>query len=76
MQPVKKRLAVRRATAGLAVANSRERNNADDRFLTGPKGASQISQCSVLVLVKDMPFPADYALPWLIWGALYAKISH
>ncbi len=52
MQPVRKRLAARRATAGLAVANSRERNNADDRFLAGPKGAFKIGQCGVAVLVK------------------------
>ena len=47
MQPFRKRLAARRATAGLAVANSRERNNADDRFLTGPEGAPQIGQFRV-----------------------------
>jgi hypothetical protein len=76
MQPGMKRLAVRRATAGLAVVNSREHNNADDCFLPGPKGASQIGQCRVAVLVKDMPFPADCALPWPIWDALHPKISH
>ena len=70
MQPVRKRLAARRATAGLAVANSREHNNADNRFLGGPKGAPQIDQCCVAnaptfgaVLVKGMPFPADCASP-------------
>ncbi len=70
MQLVRKRLTARRATAGLAVANSREHNNADDRFLTGPKGMSQIGQCRVAnaptfgaVLVKGMPFPADCASP-------------
>ena len=47
MQPVRKRLAARRATAGLAVANSREHNNVDDRFLAGPEGAPQIGQCRV-----------------------------
>ncbi len=59
MQPVRKHLAARRATAGLAVANSREHNNAEslphersecfgyDCFLTGPKGVSQIDQCGV-----------------------------
>jgi len=76
MQPVRKRLAARRATAGLAVANSREHNNADDRFLAGPKGAPQIGQCRVAALVKGMPFPADCALPWPIWDALLPKISH
>ena len=57
MQPVRKQLAARRATAGLAVANSREYNNAEglphersecfgyDCFLTGPKGVPQIGQC-------------------------------
>ena len=45
MQPFRKRLAARRVTAGLAVANSREHNNADSRFLNGPKGAPQIGQC-------------------------------
>ena len=38
MQPVRKQLTARRATAGLVIANSREYNNADDCFLTGPKG--------------------------------------
>ena len=77
MQPVRKRLAARRATAGLAVANSREPpkvgalgDNADDRFLAGPEGAPQIDQCASpkaptfgAVLVKGMPFPADCASP-------------
>ena len=47
LQPVRKQLAARRATAGLAVANSREHNKADDRFLAGPKGGPQIGQCRV-----------------------------
>jgi hypothetical protein len=51
-QPVRKQLAARRATAGLAVANSREHNTADGCFLAGPKGAPQIGQCRVAVLVK------------------------
>ena len=76
MQPVRKRLADRRATAGLAVANSREHNNADDLFLTGPEGVTQIDQCRVAVLGKGMPFPADRALPWPIWVTLHPKISH
>jgi len=70
MQLVRKRLAARRATAGLAVAHSREHNNADNRFLAGPEGTPQIGQCRVAnaptfgaVLVKDMPFPADCASP-------------
>jgi len=68
MQPVRKRLAARRATAGLAVANSRERNNADDRFLAGPKGTPQIGQRRVAnaptfgaVLEKLMPGSAPRA---------------
>jgi hypothetical protein len=58
LQPARMRLAARRATAGLAVANSKERNKAEslphersecfgyDRILAGPKGAPQISQCA------------------------------
>jgi hypothetical protein len=88
MQPFRKRLAARRATAGLAVAKSREHNNADDRFLAGPEGAPQIGQCASpkaptvgAVLVKGMPFPADclgmpHHLTWPIWDALQPKISH
>ena len=76
MQPVRKQLAARRATAGLAVANSREHNNAGGCFLAGPKGVPQIGQCRVAVLVKGMPFPADCALPWPIWDALHPKIYH
>ncbi len=83
MQPFRKRLAARRATAGLAVASSREHNNADSRFLAGPKGAPQNGQCRVAnaptfgaVLVKGIPFPADCVLPWPIWDALHAKMSH
>jgi len=61
MQPVRKLSAARRATAGLAVANSREHNNADGCFLTGPKGAPQIGQCRVAALEKGMPGPAPRA---------------
>jgi hypothetical protein len=57
-QPVRKRLAARRATAELAIANSREHNNAEglphersecfgyDRFPAGPQGTPQIGQCA------------------------------
>ena len=62
MQPVRKRLSARRATEGLAVAISREHNNADNRFLNDPEGTPQIGQCRVAnaptfgaVLVKGMP---------------------
>jgi hypothetical protein len=75
MQPVRKQSAARRATAGLAVANSREHNNAEGLphersecfghgcFLAGPKGAPQIGQCRVAVLEKGMPGPAPRAGP-------------
>jgi hypothetical protein len=76
VQPVRKRLAVRRATAGLAVANLREHNNADDGFLAGPQGVPQIGQCRVAILAKDLPFTVDRALPWSIWDALHPKIFH
>jgi len=76
IQPVRKPSAARRATAGLAAANSKEHNNADDGFLAGPKGASQMGQYCVAVLEKGMPFPADCALAWPIWDALNPKISH
>ena len=76
IQPVRKPLAARRATAGLAEDNSKEHNNADSGFLTGPMGAPQIGQFSVAVLEKGMPFSADCALPWPIWDALNPKISH
>ena len=74
MQPVRKRLAARRATAGLAVANSREHNNTEslpherseclvyDRFLPGPKGAPQIDQCRVAVLSKGHAIPCGLRL--------------
>ena len=83
MQPFRKRLAARRAIAGLAVANSREYNNADSRFLNGPKGAPQIGQCGVanaptfgVVLVKDMPFPADCASPNAPTVGALANLGH
>ena len=69
-QPDRKRLAARRATAGLTVANSREHTNADGCFLSDPAGASQIGQCASpkaptfgAALEKGMPFPADCASP-------------
>ena len=45
-------LDVRRASAGLAVANASERNTADGRLSSCPKGVAQIRQCSVAVLGK------------------------
>jgi hypothetical protein len=61
-QPVRKQLAARRATAGLAVANSREHNTADGCFLAGSKGAPQIGQCGVAVLVKGYAIPCGLRL--------------
>ncbi len=46
-QRVEKRLAARRMSAGLVIANSSEWNAADDRFSARPKGAPQIAQCCV-----------------------------
>jgi len=57
-----KRLAVRRASP--VMARPKRRNTADDRFTARPKGATQMIQYGVAVLVKDMPFPADCALSW------------
>ena len=47
MQRTEKRPAARRATAGLAVANSRERNNTDGRLSVRPKGTHPIGQSCV-----------------------------
>ena len=68
-----KRLAVRRASP--VMARPKRRNTADDRFTARPKGATQMIQYGVAVLVKDMPFPADCALSWIIWVALNPSIS-
>ena len=76
MQPAARRLAARRATAGLAVlCVSRVRNTADDRVPAGPKGAHQTGQSRVAVLGKGTPFPADCALPCPVWWALHPKLS-
>ncbi len=53
MQRTEKRPAARRATAGLAVANSSECNNAEGRLSARPKGAHRIGQCGVAALGKD-----------------------
>ena len=47
-----KRPDARRANAGLALANASERNKADDRLSSCPKGAAQIRQYGVAVLGK------------------------
>ena len=54
MQRTEKRPAARRATVGLALANSRERNNAEGRLSVRPKGAHPIGQCGVAALGKDL----------------------
>ena len=51
-QQYDKRPDARRANAGLARANASERNNADGRVSSCPKGAVQIRQCGVAVLGK------------------------
>jgi hypothetical protein len=57
--------------AGLALANASERNNADGRLSSCPKGAAQIRPCGVAVLDKGIwPLPTDCVLPWRIWAAL------
>ena len=40
------------------------------RFTTRPKGATRIIPYGVAALEKDMPFPADCALSWIIRVAL------
>jgi len=62
VQPVGKRLAARRASAGLAIANSSECNNADDRFPAGLKGVTHIDQCGVAALGKGTTFPCGLRL--------------
>ena len=54
MQRTEKRSAAGRATAGLAMANSRERNNGDGRLSARPKGAHRIGQFGVAALGKDL----------------------
>ena len=46
-QRVETRSSARRASAGLAVDNSNERNTADGRVSFRPKGAAQTAQCGV-----------------------------
>ena len=76
MQPVRKQPSALLCSLELATASPAVARLAADCFLAGPKGAPQIGQCRVAVLEKGMPFPADCALPWPIWGALHPKISH
>ena len=62
VQRDEKQLAARRATAALAIVNTREHNNADSRLSPRPKGAPQMRHYGVAVLEKGAPFPADCAL--------------
>jgi hypothetical protein len=49
-QRAEKRLAARRMSAGLSVANSSECNVADDCLSTRPEGVPQIAQCGVAAI--------------------------
>ena len=68
-QRVVKRLAARRMSVGLVIANSSECNAADDRFTARPKGVKSpnaalqpLAICPILLRVC--------ALPWTIsWGS-------
>ena len=53
---------------------AKRRNTADERCTASPKGAARMIQYGVAVLVKDMPFPADCALSWIIRAALSPPI--
>jgi len=66
MQRVEKSLAARRANAGLAVANSRKYNDADEGFSTRPKGVSLMHHSCVAHLENDWSFSAESALLWHI----------
>ena len=57
-----RRLAARRASAGLAVVNSSERNTADSRLSSCPAGAQHTLHCGVAALAKGLPLPASRAL--------------
>ena len=69
-----KRTDARRANAGLVRANASERNNADGRLSSCPKGAVQIRQCGVAVLGKEktIPYGLRLALAYL-GGSAAAK---
>ena len=58
VQRAEKRLAARRMSAGLAIANSSECNTADDRLSTRPKGVPQIAQCCVAATRNMLNIPA------------------
>ncbi len=67
MQRTEKRPTARRATAGLAVANSRERYNAEGRLSTRPKGAHPIGQYGVAALGKDRAITGGQRLALADW---------
>jgi len=91
MQRTEKRVALGRAIAGLAVANSRGRHGTGGRLSARPKGAHPIGQCgvahrdvgnereqgrgSVAALGNGAPLPAGCALPWQMGWALHPQIS-
>ena len=76
MQRAEKRPTARRATAGLAVANSRKRNNGDGRLSVRPKGAHPIGQCSVAALGKDWAIAGGLRLVLTAWvGSAPAHIK-
>ena len=76
MQRTEKRSAARRATAGLAVANSRERNNGDGRLSARPKGAHRIGQFGVPALGKDWAIASGRRLALADWvGPASEKIT-
>jgi hypothetical protein len=69
IQQDEKRPDARRASAGLAmVCVASERNNADGRLSSGPKGAAQIRQCGVAVLGKGRAIPYGLRLALLNLG--------
>jgi len=67
MQRAEKRPAARRTTAGLAVANSRERNDAEGRLSARPKGVHPIGQCGVAALGKDWAIAGGPRLALANW---------
>jgi hypothetical protein len=67
MQRTEKRPGARRATVGLAVANSRKRNNEEGRLSACPKGAHPIGQCGVTALGKGWAIAGGLRLALADW---------
>ncbi len=67
MQRTEKRPAARRATAGLAMANSRKRNDAEGRLSARPMGVHPIGQCGVTALGKDWAIAGGRRLALADW---------